>query len=122
MKKYTKIRHTFPQDPHKNPDGPLDAFVYAGLLDPVEPYANYIIEIVDHKDGLYQLVLERDSFLTDNLTSLEHRLFKWMEDEGVEDYANYTCEACGKKHRNEFSLTCSDCDSDRESTPLDIND
>jgi hypothetical protein len=34
----------------------------------------------------------------------------------------YTCEACGKAHRNEFSRTCADCDSERESGELELND
>lgn len=32
----------------------------------------------------------------------------------------YTCQHCGAKHDNEFSLTCSDCDTLRESEGLEI--
>ena len=30
----------------------------------------------------------------------------------------YDCEACQKPHGNEWSLTCGDCDQDRESGDL----
>ena len=29
--------------------------------------------------------------------------------------APYECQSCGKQHTNEFSLSCPDCDSERES-------
>ena len=82
MKTYPKQMHQFPMDHYKNPDGPTTAWVYNGITDPVEPYANYIIEETD--DGKYMLVLENDSFISDNLAALEPRLFAWMENEGVE--------------------------------------
>jgi hypothetical protein len=82
MKTYPKQLHTFPKDEFKNPDGPTTAWVYNGIHDPVEPYANYIIEETD--DGKYMLVLENDSFISDKLADLEPRLFAWMESEGVE--------------------------------------
>lgn len=82
MTTYPKQMHQFPQDHYKNPDGPLTAWVYNGITDPVEPYANYIIEETD--DGKYMLVLENDSFIADKLADLEPRLFAWMENEGVE--------------------------------------
>lgn len=81
MTTYPKQLHQFPQDHYKNPDGPLTAWVYNGITDPVEPYANYIIEETD--DGKYMLVLENDSFISSNLDELEARLFAWLEDEGV---------------------------------------
>ena len=31
----------------------------------------------------------------------------------------YTCEWCEKKHMNEFSLTCDDCDSKRENGDIE---
>ena len=85
MTTYPRQLHTFPKDEFKNPDGPMVAWVYNGITDPVEPYANYIIEMTEHnvEDGKYMLVLENDSFISDNLTDLEARLFEWMEDEGV---------------------------------------
>ena len=82
MKTYPKQLHTFPRDAYKNPDGPLTAWVYNGINDPVEPYANYIIECI--KDGDFMLDLENSSFISDNLADLEPRLFAWMESEGVE--------------------------------------
>ncbi len=79
--RYPKELHTFPKDEHRNPDGPLTAWVYNGITDPVEPYANYIIE--ETEGGKYMLVVENDSFISDNLADLEPRLFAWLEDEGV---------------------------------------
>jgi hypothetical protein len=32
----------------------------------------------------------------------------------------YECEHCGAEHENEFSLTCGDCDTLRESEGLEI--
>lgn len=32
-----------------------------------------------------------------------------------EEVKVYTCELCGTKHENEFSRTCGNCDSERES-------
>ena len=80
--RYPKQLHTFPKDQFKNPDGPLTAWVYNGITDPVEPYANYIIEVLDYGNQ-FMLVLENDSFITADLDSLEARLFEWMEGEGV---------------------------------------
>jgi hypothetical protein len=84
MKTYPRQLHTFPKDEFKNPDGPLTAWVYNGIADPVEPYANYIIEWLNDGKGSFMLVLENDSFISDNLFDLEPRLFAWMEGEGVE--------------------------------------
>ena len=81
MTTYPRQLHTFQKDEFKNPDGPLTAWVYNGIADPVEPYANYIIEVFGN--GQFMLVLENDSFMTTDLASLEARLFEWMEDEGV---------------------------------------
>lgn len=81
MKTYPKQLHTFPKDEFKNPDGPTTAWVYNGIHDPVELYANYSIELMD--DGKFILVLENDSFISDKLADLEPRLFAWMENEGV---------------------------------------
>lgn len=81
MTTYPRQLHTFPKDEFKNPDGPLTAWVYNGIADPVEPYANYIIEVL--RNGQFMLVLENDSFITADLGSLEARLFEWMEGEGV---------------------------------------
>jgi hypothetical protein len=84
MKTYPKQRHTFPKDPHKNPEGPMTAWVYNGLHDPAEPYANYIIEEIEHLgDPAFMLVLENSSFIKPRLEDLEPLLFKWLEDEGV---------------------------------------
>lgn len=83
MKTYPKQLHTFPRDAYKNPDGPLTAWVYNGITDPVEPYANYIIEYL-HDTDEFMLVLENDSFIERSLADLEPRLFAWMENEGVE--------------------------------------
>ena len=83
MKQYPKQLHTFPKDEFKNPDGPTTAWVYNGITDPVEPYANYIIEVLGYGNQ-FMLVLENDSFITADLDSLEARLFEWMENEGVE--------------------------------------
>lgn len=87
MKQYPKQLHTFPKDVFKNPDGPLTAWVYNGINDPVEPYANYIIE-EDRRpeDGRlqYQLVVENQQYQSGDLINLELILIKWMEDEGVE--------------------------------------
>lgn len=80
MTAYPKQLHQFPYDDAKNPDGPITAWVYNGINDPIEPYANYIIE---ETDGKYMLQLERDSFIDDDLAPLEARLFEWMEGEGV---------------------------------------
>lgn len=80
--RYPTELHTFPKDQYKNPEGPLTAWVYNGIADPVEPYANYIIEVFGN--GQFMLVLENDSFITADLGSLEARLFEWMEGEGVE--------------------------------------
>ena len=82
MKTYPKQLHTFPEDQYKNPEGPLTAWVYNGITDPVEPYANYIIEEIE--GGKLMLVLENDSFIADKLADLEPRLFAWLEREGVE--------------------------------------
>jgi hypothetical protein len=82
--RYPKYLHTFPKDQFKNPDGPLTAWVYNDITDPVEPYANYIIEVL--RNGQFMLVLENDSFITADLGSLEARLFEWMEGEGVTPY------------------------------------
>lgn len=81
MTTYPRQLHTFPKDEFKNPDGPLTAWVYNGITDPVEPYANYIIEVLHN--GQFMLVLENDSFITADLAALEDRLFEWMEGEGV---------------------------------------
>lgn len=86
MTTYPKQRHTFPQDKHKNPDGPITAWVYNGIHDPAEPYANYIIEEIE--GGNFMLVLENSSFIRPNIEDLEPLLFKWMEDEGVEPKDN----------------------------------
>lgn len=80
--RYPKQLHTFPKDHYKNPDGPLTAWVYNGITDPVEPYANYIIEVLGYGNQ-FMLVLENDSFISGNLDELEARLFAWLEDEGV---------------------------------------
>jgi len=82
--RYPMELHTFPKDEFKNPDGPLTAWVYNDITDPVEPYANYIIEVL--RNGQFMLVLENDSFITADLGSLEARLFEWMEGEGVTPY------------------------------------
>jgi len=82
MTTYPKQLHTFPTDDAGEFDGPLTAWVYNGLADPLEPYANYIIEVLGN--GQFMLVLENDSFITADLASLEARLFEWMENEGVE--------------------------------------
>jgi hypothetical protein len=85
MKTYPKQRHTFPKDPHKNPEGPITAWVYNGLIDPAEPYANYIIEEIEHHgEPAFMLVLENSSFIEPRLEDLEPLLFKWLEDEGVD--------------------------------------
>lgn len=81
--RYPKQLHTFPKDQYKNPDGPLTAWVYNGIADPVEPYANYIIEWLNDGHGNFMLVIENDSFISDEIESLEARLFEWMEGEGV---------------------------------------
>lgn len=78
---YPKQRHTFPQDDYKNPDGPMTAWVYNGLVDPAEPYANFTIEEIE--GGQFMLVLENGSFISDKLSDLEPRLFAWLEEEGV---------------------------------------
>jgi len=39
---------------------------------------------------------------------------------GVVAVKEYTCENCGKSHTNEFSITCGNCDSLRESGDLEI--
>ena len=83
MKTYPRQLHTFSKDEFKNPDGPMVAWVYNGITDPVEPYANYIIEWLNDGKGNFMLVLENDSFMTSDLASLEARLFEWMENEGV---------------------------------------
>ena len=82
MTTYPKQLHVFPKDEFKNPDGPTTAWVYNGINDPVEPYANYIIEYL-HDTDEFMLVLENDSFIDRSLADLESRLFAWMEDEGV---------------------------------------
>ena len=82
MTTYPKQLHQFPKDKYKNPDGPTWAWVYNGINDPVEPEANYIIEVLE--DGRVMLVLENDSFIADKLADLEPRLFAWLESEGVE--------------------------------------
>ena len=91
MKTYPKQMHQFPKDKFKNPDGPMWAWVYNGINDPVEPYANYIIEECyrpedgrPHKGGLYLLVIENQQYQSNDLADLEPRLFAWMENEGVE--------------------------------------
>jgi hypothetical protein len=84
---YPKQLHTFPKDEFKNPDGPTTAWVYNGITDPVEPYANYIIEVLGYGNQ-FMLVLENDSFITADLDSLEARLFEWMEGEGVTPKTN----------------------------------
>lgn len=61
--------------------GPLTAWVYNGLLDEREVYANYIIEEIE--GGKFMLVLGNDSFISDKLEDLEPRLFAWLEGEGV---------------------------------------
>ena len=81
MTTYPKQRHTFKHDGFSNPMGPLTAWVYNGILDEREVYANYIIEEI--KGGKFMLVIENDSFIADNLADLEPRLFAWMENEGV---------------------------------------
>ena len=81
MTTYPKQLHMFPKDRYKNPDGPKWAWVYNGINDPVEPYANYIIEVLGN--GQFMLVIENASFISDNLEDLEPRLFAWLEDEGV---------------------------------------
>lgn len=85
--RYPKELHTFPKDEQCNPDGPLTAWVYNGITDPVEPYANYIIEVLGYGNQ-FMLVLENDSFITADLASLEARLFEWMENEGVTPKTN----------------------------------
>ena len=84
---YPKQLHTFPKDSYKNPDGPITAWVYNGITDPVEPYANYIIEVLGYGNQ-FMLVLENDSFITADLDSLEARLFEWMKNEGVTPKTN----------------------------------
>lgn len=78
--RYPKQLHTFHRS-QWHPDGPTTAWVYNEINDPYEPYANYIIEVLD--GGQFMLVLENDSFITADLASLEARLFDWMEGEGV---------------------------------------
>lgn len=34
----------------------------------------------------------------------------------------YKCVCCEKQHTNEFSLTCPECDSERESGDLELPD
>jgi hypothetical protein len=82
---YPKQLHTFPKDEFKNPDGPMVAWVYNGITDPVEPYANYIIEDMGEDKCFfrYLLVIENQQFQSNDLADLEPRLFEWMEDEGV---------------------------------------
>ena len=82
MTTYPRQLHTFQKDEFKNPDGPMVAWVYNGITDPVEPYANYIIEYL-HDTDEFMLVLENDSFIERSLADLEPRLFAWMENEGV---------------------------------------
>ena len=81
MTTYPKQRHTFPTEDAGEFDGPLTAWVYNGIADPVEPYANYIIELLGN--GQFMLVLGNDSFIADKLEDLEPRLFAWLEGEGV---------------------------------------
>ena len=83
MTTYPKQLHQFPKDQYKNPEGPITAWVYNGIADPVEPYANYIIEWLNEGHGNFMLVIENDSFITSNLDELEARLFAWLESEGV---------------------------------------
>ena len=87
MTTYPKQLHTFPKDVFKNPDGPMVAWVYNGITDPVEPYANYIIEVLGYGNQ-FMLVLENDSFIERSLADLEPRLFAWMENEGVTPKTN----------------------------------
>ena len=88
MKQYPKQLHTFPKDEFKNPDGPMVAWVYNGIHDPAEPYANYIIEDwqgeLAAEGGRYYLQIENAQYQSDDLAALEARLFEWMENEGVE--------------------------------------
>lgn len=35
--------------------------------------------------------------------------------------STHTCEHCGAQHENEFSLTCGDCDTLRESGDLEMS-
>jgi hypothetical protein len=88
MKTYPKQRHTFPQNDECNPEKEIRALVYNGITDPVEPYANYIIEdwqgTPAAEGGRYYLQLENQQFQSDDLAALEDRLFEWMENEGVE--------------------------------------
>jgi len=88
MKTYPKQRHTFPQNDECNPEKEIHALVYNGIHDPVEPYANYIIEDwqgeLAAEGGRYYLQLENHQFQSDDLAALEARLFEWMENEGVE--------------------------------------
>ncbi len=55
---------------------------YAG-----SPYLqeNLYIETIDDPDGKYHLILGRDSWLSDDLTELEQRLFGWAMGEGMAD-------------------------------------
>lgn len=83
---YPKQLHMFPKDKFKNPDGPTWAWVYNGIADPVEPYANYIIEECrpeDRRHKLYLLHIENQEYLSNDLAELEPLLFEWMEGEGV---------------------------------------
>jgi hypothetical protein len=88
---YPKQTHTFVQNDFCNPEGPINAIVYNGINDPQEPYANFIIEDWQGTpaavEGRYYLQLENAQFQSDDLTSLEARLFDWMSDEGVEPLA-----------------------------------
>jgi hypothetical protein len=100
MTTYPKQLHTFPKDEFKNPDGPTTAWVYNGIMDPLEPYANYIIEEIEDPrsytkvGGKFMLVLENDSFISDKLSDLEPRLFAWMENEGVTSKELDPTEVC----------------------------
>ena len=40
------------------------------------------------------------------------------DSDGKPEPVSYDCEACQKPHGNEWSLTCGDCDHERESGDL----
>ena len=88
---YPKQTHTFLKDEACNPEGEITALVYNGINDPKEPYANFIIEDWQGTpaavEGRYYLQLENAQFQSNDLASLEARLFDWMSDEGVEPLA-----------------------------------
>jgi hypothetical protein len=88
MKTYPKQRHMFPEHDECNPEGEIKAIVYNELINPKEPYANYIIEDWEGtpaaEGGRYYLQIENAQYQSDDLASLEARLFEWMENEGVE--------------------------------------